>query len=114
RRHTRFSRDWSSDVCSSDLAQGTKVHIRSKSECALKRSAWKSQRKRQWRSGSSQLWPPKPRLPVWWGRLWPGIHLFSFPYTQLNDCKYICSHPTAQLFSKKLLTLSVNSIHFKD
>src|SRR5690606_41027789 len=22
RRHTRFSRDWSSDVCSSDLAQG--------------------------------------------------------------------------------------------
>src|SRR5690606_40855270 len=24
RRHTRFSRDWSSDVCSSDLAFGTK------------------------------------------------------------------------------------------
>src|SRR6266511_4407054 len=28
RRHTRFSRDWSSDVCSSDLAQGAReVHI---------------------------------------------------------------------------------------
>src|SRR5690606_39560340 len=25
RRHTRFSRDWSSDVCSSDLAQATRV-----------------------------------------------------------------------------------------
>src|SRR5690606_40686624 len=25
RRHTRFSRDWSSDVCSSDLARGIKA-----------------------------------------------------------------------------------------
>src|SRR5690606_40346799 len=25
RRHTRFSRDWSSDVCSSDLAQGRRL-----------------------------------------------------------------------------------------
>src|SRR5690606_40661556 len=25
RRHTRFSRDWSSDVCSSDLGQGRQV-----------------------------------------------------------------------------------------
>src|SRR5690606_39690938 len=25
RRHTRFSRDWSSDVCSSDLTRGDKV-----------------------------------------------------------------------------------------
>src|SRR5207302_2458426 len=25
RRHTRFSRDWSSDVCSSDLEEGMKV-----------------------------------------------------------------------------------------
>src|SRR5690606_1766368 len=28
RRHTRFSRDWSSDVCSSDLAPGHGVHDR--------------------------------------------------------------------------------------
>src|SRR5690606_41203891 len=26
RRHTRFSRDWSSDVCSSDLVSATTVH----------------------------------------------------------------------------------------
>src|SRR5690606_41092841 len=26
RRHTRFSRDWSSDVCSSDLAPRVRVH----------------------------------------------------------------------------------------
>src|SRR5690606_40728219 len=26
RRHTRFSRDWSSDVCSSDLPQCVKAH----------------------------------------------------------------------------------------
>src|SRR5690606_40127418 len=27
RRHTRFSRDWSSDVCSSDLDQGNTVLV---------------------------------------------------------------------------------------
>src|SRR5690606_39304552 len=27
RRHTRFSRDWSSDVCSSDLMQVAVVHL---------------------------------------------------------------------------------------
>src|SRR5690606_39906630 len=27
RRHTRFSRDWSSDVCSSDLAQPGEVNV---------------------------------------------------------------------------------------
>src|SRR5690606_39988176 len=27
RRHTRFSRDWSSDVCSSDLGRGGVVHV---------------------------------------------------------------------------------------
>src|SRR5690606_40218457 len=27
RRHTRFSRDWSSDVCSSDLGSGTWKHL---------------------------------------------------------------------------------------
>src|SRR5207302_2629203 len=30
RRHTRFSRDWSSDVCSSDLAQGSAVSATTK------------------------------------------------------------------------------------
>src|SRR5690606_40993582 len=29
RRHTRFSRDWSSDVCSSDLAFGLTAQMRS-------------------------------------------------------------------------------------
>src|SRR5690606_40907158 len=28
RRHTRFSRDWSSDVCSSDLGTATVPHLR--------------------------------------------------------------------------------------
>src|SRR5690606_39501470 len=28
RRHTRFSRDWSSDVCSSDLAPAGVAHLR--------------------------------------------------------------------------------------
>src|SRR5690606_40248471 len=27
RRHTRFSRDWSSDVCSSDLARGAELRV---------------------------------------------------------------------------------------
>src|SRR5690606_40483350 len=29
RRHTRFSRDWSSDVCSSDLFHQTRTDVRS-------------------------------------------------------------------------------------
>src|SRR5439155_11067097 len=28
RRHTRWPRDWSSDVCSSDLGQARKIHAR--------------------------------------------------------------------------------------
>src|SRR5690606_40693040 len=34
RRHTRFSRDWSSDVCSSDLT----AHLDSESEAAIQRA----------------------------------------------------------------------------
>src|SRR5690606_40137247 len=32
RRHTRFSRDWSSDVCSSDLRPCCSIHIRTSDE----------------------------------------------------------------------------------
>src|SRR5207302_3238609 len=38
RRHTRFSRDWSSDVCSSDLkgpSHPHRFHARGKKECAI-------------------------------------------------------------------------------
>src|SRR5690606_972104 len=37
RRHTRFSRDWSSDVCSSDLKRGKSLHLeRSKTTALMK------------------------------------------------------------------------------
>src|SRR5207302_6191666 len=32
RRHTRFSRDWSSDVCSSDLGAGAAKHLAGEGE----------------------------------------------------------------------------------
>src|SRR2546422_7739195 len=35
RRHTRCSRDWSSDVCSSDLTCGQVPQLLPKSKCAL-------------------------------------------------------------------------------
>src|SRR5690606_40376824 len=39
RRHTRSSRDWSSDVCSSDLGRRRRNRL-SGSPCCLKLSAW--------------------------------------------------------------------------
>src|SRR5690606_40297044 len=35
RRHTRFSRDWSSDVCSSDLGSQLFAEEGAKAECAI-------------------------------------------------------------------------------
>src|SRR5436309_12191437 len=35
RRHTRFSRDWSSDVCSSDLRPRKVIHSRRKTCCGV-------------------------------------------------------------------------------
>src|SRR5690606_40454118 len=35
RRHTRFSRDWSSDVCSSDLAGAVTVYAQAKTFTAV-------------------------------------------------------------------------------
>src|SRR5690606_40051924 len=35
RRHTRFSRDWSSDVCSSDLAMSVPVMVKRRCACVI-------------------------------------------------------------------------------
>src|SRR5690606_41177581 len=48
RRHTRFSRDWSSDVCSSDLGRVVAakrvmiVERRGPAECELKQEGWRA------------------------------------------------------------------------
>src|SRR5690606_40555937 len=53
RRHTRFSRDWSSDVCSSDLEKHYQVrgpelnNIERSSDCLLKESRPKGQGRNQ-------------------------------------------------------------------
>src|SRR5690606_40226312 len=49
RRHTRFSRDWSSDVCSSDLAA---------------RPAPGARRRRRWRRAPAARRPPPGRSAV--------------------------------------------------
>src|SRR5690606_16449146 len=52
RRHTRFSRDWSSDVCSSDLlVKNTGLHRREKSPPALQ-------------STGVHRYQPRARLPI--------------------------------------------------
>src|SRR5690606_39719343 len=48
RRHTRFSRDWSSDVCSSDLGQGDAVVVETP------REVWLID------SGGRMPWQPEP------------------------------------------------------
>src|SRR5690606_40864595 len=46
RRHTRFSRDWSSDVCSSDLADACKIATRrNQSGAAPVRMRWKREQR---------------------------------------------------------------------
>src|SRR5690606_40912875 len=43
RRHTRFSRDWSSDVCSSDLATAMdrlELHYEQQDALAVERGKW--------------------------------------------------------------------------
>src|SRR5690606_39514899 len=47
RRHTRFSRDWSSDVCSSDLTLGRVHRFESRFE------RWRPKAKDTWRDGGT-------------------------------------------------------------
>src|SRR5690606_39587649 len=61
RRHTRFSRDWSSDVCSSDL----EPHFRPKAKAMISLFMM---------GGPSQmdLFDPKPMLNEYDGKNFPG------------------------------------------
>src|SRR5690606_41201558 len=54
RRHTRFSRDWSSDVCSSDLAQAIVIFAR--------RDALSAARDLLFHAGAP-FWPPGDGAP---------------------------------------------------
>src|SRR6266542_6037834 len=62
RRHTRCYRDWSSDVCSSDLLGGSSL-VASPQPCSLlrmatgTRSAWRSEERRVGKEGRSR-WSP--------------------------------------------------------
>src|SRR3712207_7073396 len=60
RRHTRYWRDWSSDVCSSDLARGGGTHQQGSSQGTFRR--------RGYREG-----PRGEHLPKAWGPLQPLI-----------------------------------------
>src|SRR5690606_41172422 len=44
RRHTRFSRDWSSDVCSSDLPRSPSAYASWRSRCTSMPGIWSSRR----------------------------------------------------------------------
>src|SRR2546429_7291750 len=52
RRHTRCSRDWSSDVCSSDLF----------ARCDWRRGRWILRRKSSAPAGGNLLWRPAARI----------------------------------------------------
>src|SRR5690606_39517115 len=58
RRHTRFSRDWSSDVCSSDLHRNAAADLRPQSEAVPAQSGTAGE-------GSprmSEVWTPPARV----------------------------------------------------
>src|SRR5690606_40338987 len=69
RRHTRFSRDWSSDVCSSDLNSTSQVRPRSSMEASRKKGRdytdpppetqgrWRAARAEARITPPPQLWP---------------------------------------------------------
>src|SRR5438445_860136 len=59
RRHTRYWRDWSSDVCSSDLARIRRTNLETDAECVL--AAW-------W----NLLTVDKTFLPRWRQSKFPG------------------------------------------
>src|SRR5690606_16861125 len=61
RRHTRFSRDWSSDVCSSDLTTPTTAAIPTWARCPwILSSAW-----RGWSTGRRPTWEWCGCRPSW-------------------------------------------------
>src|SRR2546422_4969324 len=49
RRHTRCSRDWSSDVCSSDLCDSTRRPGARRSRHSSPKTTWCAWRSRRWR-----------------------------------------------------------------
>src|SRR5690606_40435749 len=74
RRHTRFSRDWSSDVCSSDLGTGTVVQRWTTVPVPYGRSdaeTFVEQVERNWAEGTALNWAvrnPEDRSVVEIGR----------------------------------------------
>src|SRR5690606_41163316 len=69
RRHTSFSRDWSSDVCSSDLLWPIHPYLPS---CCMK---WQFLRRR---CSPFSLLPISHRLPLW-HHIWQLLRHLSIP-----------------------------------
>src|SRR2546422_5536875 len=55
RRHTRCSRDWSSDVCSSDLPANRRV-LYNRASCDVDGKPWDPTRKQVWWNADLQKW----------------------------------------------------------
>src|SRR5690606_41008122 len=69
RRHTRFSRDWSSDVCSSDLLPRAKEHLES---LDLVRQGWViGGFDNEGGTGHTTVFGPE-QGPIDLGTAWPG------------------------------------------
>src|SRR5690606_39601863 len=58
-RHTRFSRDWSSDVCSSDLSRSSSAELFSLTRCLPRYGFWRLTTL-EVRTSSATVWTPSP------------------------------------------------------
>src|SRR3712207_3532838 len=88
RRHTRYWRDWSSDVCSSDLPDPRTRGDMLDEHLQLLDRLWTGEpvrhEGRHYRTAgpewSAICYPPplqRPRIPVWVGGSWPGSRPFE-------------------------------------
>src|SRR5690606_40496243 len=75
RRHTRFSRDWSSDVCSSDLRENAKTLVVI--------GMGKLPETLNWRSWSEKV---IPKISVWFGE----YNVPVFDNVALGVIRFVC------------------------
>src|SRR5690606_40778525 len=89
RRHTRFSRDWSSDVCSSDLT--TRISSPASHPASQKASLWTGPRAGVLRCATrtSRGWVPAELCPFFSlraeGRSLPPHFSATLPETSVNE-----------------------------
>src|SRR3712207_9316835 len=96
RRHTRYWRDWSSDVCSSDLSARDRQDVdRRPPAGGQRRGGWRVRRPSDCpqRAVAALVGLGEGRVGEEWRFLWAPLHLKKKnPYTRLSSQQHNTSH----------------------